>query len=162
MLASMYYNIPDCLWLDDHYGSSDCGGVPSIGLPMMWFHSPSFVNINILTPNQIYSIDTYLHVMTHWYVFLMMNTTRQLRCFGLGGHLPHLTLKFTVFFFSQLSQAQPRFTTHYLLQNAYVRPTHLRPYPAPPTTPSQLDRKLYKHPLLHPLDHPLCQFSQAQ
>ena len=28
-------NGPDCLSLDDHYQSSDCGGVPSIGLPML-------------------------------------------------------------------------------------------------------------------------------
>ena len=32
----------DCLWLDDLYWSSNCGGVPSIGLPMLWLHSPSF------------------------------------------------------------------------------------------------------------------------
>ena len=25
----------DCLSLDNHYWSSDCGGVPSIGLPML-------------------------------------------------------------------------------------------------------------------------------
>ena len=36
-------NNPDCLWLDDHYRFSDCGGVPSIGLPMQWLHSPSIM-----------------------------------------------------------------------------------------------------------------------
>ena len=33
----------DCLWLDDHYRSSDCRGVSSIRLPMLWCCSPSFM-----------------------------------------------------------------------------------------------------------------------
>ena len=33
---------PDCLWLDNLYWSSDCGEVPFIRLPMLWFCSPSF------------------------------------------------------------------------------------------------------------------------
>ena len=32
----------DCLRLDDLHRSSDCGGVPSNGLSMLWLHSPSF------------------------------------------------------------------------------------------------------------------------
>ena len=39
-------NSHNCLWLDDHYQSSDCGGVSSIGLPillMLWCRSPSFM-----------------------------------------------------------------------------------------------------------------------
>ena len=35
-------NVPDCLWLDDLYWFSDCGGVPSIRLPMLWLRSPSY------------------------------------------------------------------------------------------------------------------------
>ena len=36
-------NDPDCLWLDDRYRSSDCGGVPSIGFPTLWLRSPSIM-----------------------------------------------------------------------------------------------------------------------
>ena len=35
-------NVPDYLWLYDLHWSSDCGGVPSIRLPMLWLRSPSF------------------------------------------------------------------------------------------------------------------------
>ena len=36
-------NGPDYLWLDDHYRSLDCGGVPSIGLSTLWLRSPSTI-----------------------------------------------------------------------------------------------------------------------
>ena len=36
-------NGPDYLLLDDHYQSLDCGGIPSIKLPILWFRSPSFM-----------------------------------------------------------------------------------------------------------------------
>ena len=39
---SLDSNGPDYLWLDDLHWSSDCGGVPSIALPVLWLHSPSF------------------------------------------------------------------------------------------------------------------------
>ena len=37
---------PICLSLDDHNWSSDCGGVPSIGLPMLWLRLLSFMMFN--------------------------------------------------------------------------------------------------------------------
>ena len=39
-------NGPDNLWLDDLHWSLDCGGVPSIGLPMLWSRSPSYLTID--------------------------------------------------------------------------------------------------------------------
>ena len=41
--ASGLSNGPHYLSLDDHYRSSDCGGVPSIGLPMLWLCSLSIM-----------------------------------------------------------------------------------------------------------------------
>ena len=38
-------NRSDCLRLDYHYWSSDCWGVLSIGLPMLWLRSPSIMII---------------------------------------------------------------------------------------------------------------------
>ena len=35
-------NDSDYLWLDDPHRSLNCGGVPSIGLPMLWLRSPFF------------------------------------------------------------------------------------------------------------------------
>ena len=39
---SLDSNGPDYLWLDDLHRSSDCEGVSSIRLPMLWLRSPSF------------------------------------------------------------------------------------------------------------------------
>ena len=41
-------NCPISLSLDDHYRSLYCGGVPSIGLPMLWLRSPSIMIIFIV------------------------------------------------------------------------------------------------------------------
>ena len=63
-------NGPKCLWLDNHYRSSDCGRVLSIGFPMLWLRSPS-VMINNCTQQ---SSNTLLE-MTKWHKFSSLVTT---------------------------------------------------------------------------------------
>ena len=51
---STYSNGTDCLLFTDHYWSSDCGGVPSIGLPMLWLRSPSLMINYLVVMDQLF------------------------------------------------------------------------------------------------------------
>ena len=92
-------NGPNCLSLDDYYWSSDCGGVLSIGLPMLLLHSQSiminnctqqssntFFNSNVSTIGQqstmwIQDVSEYEAIpptLPPWFIKLTqnMNSTR--------------------------------------------------------------------------------------
>ena len=67
-------NDPDCLWLDNHYRSSDCGGVPSIELPMLWLRPPSIM-INSCTQhasNTLLNLCAYHSVHSFWDTYVHM------------------------------------------------------------------------------------------
>ena len=70
-------------WLDDLHHSSKCGGVPSIGLPVLWLHSPSFH-------------DQQLHAAIstcHLWCCVFFRDSRCSKCTQFAAALQHMNVK---------------------------------------------------------------------
>ena len=64
--ALCHWATTNCLSLDDHYRSPDCGIVPSIGLPILWLHSPSIMINNCTQQSSILFSVHIVYIRTYW------------------------------------------------------------------------------------------------